>query len=684
MVVSIKNSLQSVLDQYQEAKRSTPFSGENAIAGYFENMKKQFSDSKIISDRIHIRVKTSFGRGNWSNVPWAAFLDDRETDTTQRGVYAVLLFKSDMSGVYLTLNQGVTDWIKKLGRKGGHERLREIATVLRDDCHDLTVRGFQLNDNIQLLDEPGLGSDYEASTVAHKLYLKGSIPEAEEILADVGALLQVYERYIENKVSQEQQFEEPTAEYNVLKDSEDKITAHEAETMELHIIGSWKGVEEDYDRVSRAIEERGGWASWWSFPLKMEAEDQFGKPFYLYVNAGGGIFPYRMRIDEYKSKTGNAGIESPWPEITDPGWIGKPTLGTSNSEICKTWLKVGSIERLDPSLTLEDFESASPFSKETSLLNQSTFGYARLKTNIDGVNKRERKYHATPYTLDDALESLFIEKSELSEIMELFVAKKNIIVQGPPGVGKTFFCQKLAFALMGEKARDRLGLVQFHQSYSYEDFVQGYRPSGTGFELKNGVFHRFCEAARAEPTKRFVFVIDEINRANLSKVFGEVMMLIEPDKRESTWAVELTYSDESFYIPSNVFLLGLMNTADRSLSMVDYALRRRFAFVDLEPGFSTTAFQEFLSADGVSDSMIARILDVMTRINDEVGSDTVNLGRGFCIGHSYFCSYSSSNSSEEEWFNRIIVREIGPLLREYWFDNETKANSLIEQSLIST
>jgi 5-methylcytosine-specific restriction protein B len=225
-------------------------------------------------------------------------------------------------------------------------------------------------------------------------------------------------------------------------------------------------------------------------------------------------------------------------------------------------------------------------------------------------------------------------------------------------------------------------MVQFHQSYSYEDFIQGWRPGSTGgFSRRDGVFYAFCNRARSDREHPYVFIIDEINRGNLSKIFGELMMLIEPDKRGSDYTIPLTYSDSSgerFSVPENVYLIGMMNTADRSLALVDYALRRRFVFFDLKPQLETDAFRNHLRARGASELLIAKIIDRIGKVNEAICNDRRNLGPGFSIGHSFFAP-AKQVVCDEGWYQGVIDHEIAPLLREYWFDGRARADELIAQ-----
>ena len=280
----------------------------------------------------------------------------------------------------------------------------------------------------------------------------------------------------------------------------------------------------------------------------------------------------------------------------------------------------------------------------------------------------------------DFMRGVFLQEEKVKKAKKALAAKKNIILQGPPGTGKTYIAKRLAYALMEEEAKDRVEVVQFHQSYSYEDFIQGFRPKeGGGFERRDGVFFRFCDKARRDPGRDYFFLIDEINRGNLSKIFGELMMLIEADKRGESNRVQLTYSKEGedFSIPENVHIIGTMNTADRSLAMVDYALRRRFSFFHMPPQFNDK-FEAYLQEEhSISASMVKRIVAKLTALNETIEGDD-NLGDGFEIGHSYFCTDVPKGSDEETWYTHIVDHEIGPQLLEYWFDDKKKAQAQIE------
>lgn len=289
------------------------------------------------------------------------------------------------------------------------------------------------------------------------------------------------------------------------------------------------------------------------------------------------------------------------------------------------------------------------------------------------------------YGTDNAIADLFMSREQFQTILRSLCTKKNVILQGPPGVGKTFVARRVAWALIGSKDESRVQMVQFHQSYSYEDFIQGIRPNGDGgFGVKHGVFYEFAHRARMDLGRRYVFIIDEINRGNLSKILGELMMLIEGDKRGAGYAIPLTYSDngERFSVPENLYLLGLMNTADRSLAMVDYALRRRFRFVELLPEFERGAFSDHLRAHQASDVLIAKIVDRMTDLNQKIASDHKNLGRGFAVGHSFFCLPEPEAIADEDWYRAVIEGDIAPLIEEYWFDQREKAKKWIDGLLV--
>ncbi len=269
------------------------------------------------------------------------------------------------------------------------------------------------------------------------------------------------------------------------------------------------------------------------------------------------------------------------------------------------------------------------------------------------------------YTRADFLAEVYMSPENFDTLCALVRHRKNVILQGAPGVGKTYAAKRLAYAMMGERDDSRVGFVQFHQNYTYEDFIMGYKPGENGFALQTGIFYDFCARAAADPGRDYFFIIDEINRGNMSKIFGELLMLIEKDYRGTP--ATLAYSKEAFAVPQNVYLIGMMNTADRSLAMIDYALRRRFSFFDMEPAFDTegfAAYQQSLGSETLDD-LIAQIRE----LNRAIRMDAT-LGPGFQIGHSYFCN---QNPCTEEWLKAVVCYDILPTLREYWFDDPEKA-----------
>ena len=270
------------------------------------------------------------------------------------------------------------------------------------------------------------------------------------------------------------------------------------------------------------------------------------------------------------------------------------------------------------------------------------------------------------YSEQDFLRDVFISEQEFQTLKDLLLNKKNIILQGAPGVGKTYIARRLAYAMIGSKNKERVEMIQFHQNYSYEDFIMGFRPAANGFELRHGVFYNFCKKAETDPDNKYFFIIDEINRGNISKIFGELFMLIENDKRGIE--LQLLYSDERFSIPANLYLIGMMNTADRSLAMIDYALRRRFSFFTVNPGFDSDIFAQY-QAD-VNSPILDRLIDQLTRLNDEISADR-SLGPGFRIGHSYLCNLKSADDIAAR-LKCIVDYDIVPMLSEYWFDEQEK------------
>ena len=292
------------------------------------------------------------------------------------------------------------------------------------------------------------------------------------------------------------------------------------------------------------------------------------------------------------------------------------------------------------------------------------------------------------YSVENIVEEgCFLGRDRLEAILERWRDKKNLILQGPPGTGKTWLAKKLAFALIGSRSPSQVHPLQFHPNLSYEDFVRGWRPSGIEnrpLELVDGPFLTAVEDAKNEPARDFVVVIEEINRGNPAQIFGEMLTLLEADKRTSDEALALSYprqSNERVHIPGNLYVIGTMNVADRSLALVDLALRRRFAFVDLEPAFGDLWRSWVSDQCGLDGEFLADVERRMTALNQTISDDAL-LGPQFRVGHSVVTpSDKAVIANPVQWFTQVVETEIGPLLDEYWFDAAASARSAKEDLL---
>jgi len=316
------------------------------------------------------------------------------------------------------------------------------------------------------------------------------------------------------------------------------------------------------------------------------------------------------------------------------------------------------------------FEKMGPDEYNLSLKDRD----AVVETNL--VKEPPAEYYS-PYTSQDFLHDVYLSQKNYNTVKNLLIRKKNIILCGPPGVGKTYMAQRLAYSIIGSKNKDRIKTVQFHQNYSYEDFILGYRPSENGFVIKPGPFYDFCMKAGGDSTQPYFFIIDEINRGNLSKIFGELLMLIEADKRGQE--VEILYSKTPFSVPENLCIIGMMNTSDRSLAMMDYALRRRFSFFELHPAFDEESFVK--QQKEINDPDYDLLVSAVKRVNEMILEDP-SLEGGCAIGHSYLCLQPEDVNLET--LQSIVQYELIPLIKEYWFDNKInfeKASTILRKAV---
>lgn len=651
--------LSEILQKYPSARANTSFGGQHEIRSLFERLKDAISELDFVKRNSNLFVKYSYGKGNWAETPWIAILDKRETTTTQKGTYVVILFRADGDGCHLKLGQGVTE-IQELYGSGASavEELQRRADKVRAMFPNMIDSEFDMAAQLGIEKRAKRTELYEASTIYSKYYKQLEIPSIEVLNSDIGTLIDCYEQYVSQDISNVDLSETPNRKIWAISLGEGGRLWNESYEKGIISIG-WDSLGDlsQYKNQDEVLEK---------------LSELRGPDTQSPTNDSLCCFQFVHEIsigDLVIAKIGRKKILG--GGVVTSKYVYEPDRREHKSIRYVKWLTAEASEFPGSGITTKTMTEISRYPAFRELAE----AYVSEKTISE-------KVVSEPYTYTDALDDLFLDEITLKSIIDTAKRKRNIILQGPPGVGKTFVSKRIAYLLVGEKDLSKVEFVQFHQSYSYEDFVQGWRPnSNGGFNLKNGSFYDFCKKARSNLTKPHVFIIDEINRGNLSKIFGELLMLIESDKRGIKNSIKLTYSEseaDRFSVPENVYIIGLMNTADRSLAIVDYALRRRFAFFNLPPQLESEKFESMVIKAGGSLNLVKKIRARIGGLNQVIGNERRDLGPGFQVGHSYFCPVSSI-TSDTEWYLNIINTEIKPLIEEYWFDSPEKVDTLLTQ-----
>ncbi len=639
---AISSVFKDIFENYQKDYEG-PFDSSKTSYSLFKELDEHIKE--MVNSDDNLETHWSVGKGNWTQVPWFAVRDRRTKSSAQKGIGIVGLFKKDMSGLYLCIAQGTTQPLKDYGKKGGEEFLLEQAEKVRDIVKYLKDKQFKLDNEIDLKATGGVALTYKPSVCVHK-YMSAGYDFNGQFIEDLIDLVKAYKDVVAKNL-------DFTSENNLKKNHwviACGINSNQWDNFKdnnliaigwdsLGDLSKFKSKQEIFEKLKDERSEndpdpRNDALCCYDFVNSMKVND------IVFVKKGTSkLVAYGKIIGDYKYDENL----SEYRNIRSVEWIN---------------IKENDIDPITG-------KTLTNFNKYPDTVEK----YLKLMAND---NNKDLEFNE--------LKDTFFSEEFFNNIIDTLKVKKNIILQGPPGTGKTFISKKIAERITGKK--ENIFSIQFHQSYSYEEFVVGYKPNSEGnFALQKGSLIQVCERAKQNENENFVMFIDEINRANISKVFGELLSLIENDKRGPENAVKILYSenDINFYIPSNLYFVCAMNTADRSLKMVDYALRRRFSFFEFKPEFDKPEFKNFLKDKNVNAKTIDRIVNNISKVNQQISDDNFELGDGYCIGHSYFCPKgNSSDSFGDQWYEQIIEYEIKPLINEYYFDKPDQAAELID------
>lgn len=546
--LKINESLKLISERYETAKKTESFKGGNSIRELFDECRRVLNNSTIITRYTNLKVVTSYGKGNWATIPWISFLDTRETNTTQDGTYIVILFCEHGTGCYIKMAQGVTQPTKEHGAKAV-DILHERAEKLRTKYSYLKERGFDLSGQSNLGSDQKLAKLYEASTVASKFYDVNNFPSEEQIYSDLSDLLECYNEYVQSR---------------------DPRIPPAKDSRELVLLGTWREVLSEFDTVKQAIENQGAWAFWWSFRIHPLAEKILRKPFYLYINAGNGEIPVRIKISDWQSSYNNDGIVTPWPNETPSEWQNINSLGAKQSEKFITWAKAIDIEKLQPSLSKEDFDPAPGLSSRENLLNQMVFGYAYVDSEpeIEPITVAPIEDIIKTAYVDFSNANFRLQESLILRFAASFLTKRFVVISGLSGSGKTKLAH--AFASWISQFPEQCRLVAVGADWTSSENVLGYQDA-----LQTKIYRKPSSGAldlilRAhnDKVRPYFLILDEMNLSHVERYFADILSAIESGQEialhSATEPLGAFENDPlqvpaKIRLPENLFIVGTVN-----------------------------------------------------------------------------------------------------------------------------